>query len=220
MNKKILIGSIIAVVILVLVSFTGVVGYQTTSSTIAKASPLFSVRSSRAIDKESKEFTCDYVGKGEESILSIPKIGSKSALIQKAIDRISKMDDETLNRFIKLFIHKIQYSSEFKDMNVDDIINSFYLIKNNPDVLKNNLIDEKDDNLLYTKSSVDDCYTRCPGQGNCFSLVGLWKPGCVLEHLLEILKIIVFWPYFLTLVIIDFIEFWLWICGFSLTSKP
>jgi len=53
MNKKILIGSIIAVAILVLVSFTGVVGYQTTkSSTIARASPLFAVRSSRAIDEE------------------------------------------------------------------------------------------------------------------------------------------------------------------------
>ena len=48
MNKKILIGSIIAVVILVLVSFTGVVGYQTTkSSTIARASPLFKVRTNR-----------------------------------------------------------------------------------------------------------------------------------------------------------------------------
>ena len=53
MDKKILIGSIIAVAILVLVSFTGVVGYQTTkSSTIDVASPLFTVRSSRAIDKE------------------------------------------------------------------------------------------------------------------------------------------------------------------------
>jgi len=44
MNKKILIGSLVAVSILVLVSFTGVVGYQTTkSSTIAKASPLFRI---------------------------------------------------------------------------------------------------------------------------------------------------------------------------------
>jgi len=56
MNKKILIGSIIADVILVMVSFTGVVGYQTTkSSTIVKASPLFTVRSCRAIDEDSKD---------------------------------------------------------------------------------------------------------------------------------------------------------------------
>ena len=39
MNKKILLGSIIAVVILVLVSFTGVVGYQSAKSpSIAGAS--------------------------------------------------------------------------------------------------------------------------------------------------------------------------------------
>jgi len=72
MNKKILIGSIIAVVILVLVSFTGVVGYQTTkSSTIAKASPLFTVRSSRAIDEESEDLSCDYIGKGKPTLITI-----------------------------------------------------------------------------------------------------------------------------------------------------
>ena len=72
MNKKILIGSIIAVVILILVSFTGVVGYQTTkSSTIATASPLFAVRSSRAIDEESGDIACDYVGNGEEISITL-----------------------------------------------------------------------------------------------------------------------------------------------------
>ena len=61
MNNKILLGSIIAVIILVLVSFTGVVGYQTTSSAIAKASPLFTVRTQRATDKESKDIACGYI---------------------------------------------------------------------------------------------------------------------------------------------------------------
>ena len=82
MNKRILIGSIIAVAILVLVSFTGVVGYQTTkSSSIARASPLFSVRSSRAIDEESKDIVCDYVGKEEELVLSIPKRDNQQFLL-------------------------------------------------------------------------------------------------------------------------------------------
>ncbi len=67
MNKKILIGSIIAVAILILVSFTGVVGYQTTkSSTIAKASPLFTVRSSRAIDEESEDIRAYIEMKSDE----------------------------------------------------------------------------------------------------------------------------------------------------------
>jgi len=100
MNKKILIGSIIAVVILVLVSFTGVVGYQTTKSTIARASPLFSVRSSRAIDEESRDLTCDYIGKGEEITIPLLKRDNKTFLLQQIIDRISKMDDKENHKII------------------------------------------------------------------------------------------------------------------------
>jgi hypothetical protein len=74
MNKKILMGSILAVAILILVSFAGVVGYQTTNQlTIAKTSPLFTVRSSRAIDEDSKNLSCDYVGKGEECTIYLGK---------------------------------------------------------------------------------------------------------------------------------------------------
>ena len=103
MNKKILIGSIIAVAILVLVSFTGVVGYQTTkSSTNAKASPLFAVRSSRAIDEENKDFVCDYVGKGEESVLSIPERDTQQYMLGKLINKVRKMDDKSYDRFVEL----------------------------------------------------------------------------------------------------------------------
>jgi len=112
MNKKIPIGSLVAVVILILVSFTGVVGYQTTqSSTIAKASPLFTIRSSRAIEEESKDFTCDYVGKGEEIVLSIPKRDNINALLQKVMNRIRKMDDNEMKRLNDNIINYIQRDS-------------------------------------------------------------------------------------------------------------
>ena len=125
MNKKILLGSSLgAVAILILVSFTGVVGYQTTkSSTIAKASPLFTVRSSRAIDKESKDLTCDYVGKGEESVLSIPKRDGRIALVQKFIDRISKMDDETFHRLIQFIRENSDYPIIPEKINFDNYDN-------------------------------------------------------------------------------------------------
>ena len=123
MNKKILIGSIIAVVILVLVSFTGVVGYQTTkSSTITRASPLFHVRSSRAIDEESEDLSCDYVGKGEEINLLIPKTDFKIVLIQEVINKIRKMNDLTFNRFLNLIITLIQKNNNNKDEIVSEII--------------------------------------------------------------------------------------------------
>ncbi len=132
MNKKILIGSIIAVVILVLVSFTGVVGYQTTkSSTIARASPLFTVRSSRAIDEESKDLTCDYVGKGEDNFLLIPKRNYDIALIQKVIDRISRMDDKVLNKLMFLVIKHVKQNGRLTDIDNNKIINSLNQLKDN-----------------------------------------------------------------------------------------
>ena len=144
MNKKILLGSIIAVVILILVSFTGVVGYQTTkSSTIAKASPLFSIRTSRAIDEESKDIACDYVGKGEESILSIPKRDGRTALVQKFIDRVSKMDDETFNRFIGLVIKNLNQMDDFQEYNIEEIIQSLNQFRNNPKKIKQYITEEE-----------------------------------------------------------------------------
>ncbi len=132
MNKKILLGSIIAVVILVLVSFTGVVGYQTTkSSTIVKASPLFSVRSKRAIDEDSKDLTCDYVGKGEENVISIPKRDSKTALIQKVIDRISRMDDKVLNKLMFSVIKHVKQNGRLTDIDNNKIINALNQLKDN-----------------------------------------------------------------------------------------
>ena len=132
MNKKILIGSIIAVVILVLVSFTGVVGYQTTkSSTIKGASPLFTVRSSRAIDEESDDFTCDYVGKGEEIAISIPKRNYDIALIQKVIDRISRMDDKVLNKLMFSVIKHVKQNGRLTDIDNNKIINALNQLKDN-----------------------------------------------------------------------------------------
>ncbi|UCF11650.1 MAG: hypothetical protein JSW06_06265 [Thermoplasmatales archaeon] len=65
MNNKILLGSIVSVTILILVSFTSVIGYRSISFDV-KVSPLFNIRSSKAIGKESKDIACDYVGKGED----------------------------------------------------------------------------------------------------------------------------------------------------------
>ena len=83
MNKKILIGSIIAVVILVLVSFTSVVGYNSVKSNSVKASPLFSVRTNRAIGEETKVLTCKYIGKG--ITLPFPARDDKTVLTQKVM---------------------------------------------------------------------------------------------------------------------------------------
>ena len=86
MNNKILIGSIIAICILIGVSFTSVVGYNSVDSDV-KPSPLFNIRSSRAIDEKSEGLSCAYVGKGEEIFLSIPKRNSRIEFIEKMIEK-------------------------------------------------------------------------------------------------------------------------------------
>ena len=116
MNKKILIGSIIAVVVLIGVSFTSVVGYNNVVSDV-KASPLFNIRSSRAIDEESEDFSCEYVGKGEEINIQIPKRNSYGFLINRALNRLLEMDKDSVINFINKFIkdRKI-WIDNFKNM--------------------------------------------------------------------------------------------------------
>ena len=134
MNKKILIGSIIAVAILLLMSFTGVVGYQTTkSSTIAKASPLFTVRSSRAIDKESKDLSCDYVGKGEVNNIYLPKGNDRTVSVDTLINVIKRMDDKSLQRFAYFIKYRLQQTDSTPDFDSKDIFQSLKQLRDNPD---------------------------------------------------------------------------------------
>jgi len=126
MNKKILIGgSSIAVVVLVLASFSPVVGYNSVKSSV-KDSPLFNIRTSRAINEESKTLNCNYLRKGE--LMQFPSRNSKTALIQKAINR---MDDTTFDRFIDIVINHAIHNSIIKDEDIPKIVEIFYQLKNN-----------------------------------------------------------------------------------------
>jgi len=148
MKKKILTLSLVAVAILILVSFTGVVGYQTTkSSTIATASPLFTVRSSRAIDEESKDFTCDYVGKGEENEVLFPLRDRELSFIYLAIKKLDKMDVEMIkSRFQQnnlLYLEKL-----IGNENLNELMDSLYQIRKNPKEIINNLNDWLDNPMI------------------------------------------------------------------------
>jgi len=193
MKKNLLIGSIISVTILILVSFTSVVGYRSGASDV-KASPLFNIRSSRAIDEESVDLSCAYVGKGDNINLLIPKLDSNTASINEVIVRISKMDDETLIRFITLLINKIYYGSEFKDANIDEIINSFLIIKNNPVLFKKKFVDDKKDNAPYKTITYSETIPTYCSDIDCISVRWDWKPGCAIEKFLLLIFYLVFWP--------------------------
>ena len=55
MNRKIIVGIIIVSVGLILISLVSVVAYQTTKSNLMKASPLFNMRTKRAIDEKHND---------------------------------------------------------------------------------------------------------------------------------------------------------------------
>ncbi len=134
MNKKILIGSAIAVAILVLVSFTGVVGYQITkSSTIAKASPLFSVRSSRAIDEDSKDIACDYVGKDIVTSIIIPNRNPDLASTQRIIKYIRNLDDKEYLIFINSLIKRLE-NRGITEISRVEILNILNTIRNGKEI--------------------------------------------------------------------------------------
>ena len=148
MNKKIIIGSLVAVVILILVSFTGVVGYQTTkSSTIAKASPLFTIRCSRAIDEESKDIACDYVGKGEVTNIYLPKGNDRTESVDTLINVIKRMDDKSLQRFACFIKHRLQQTDSTPDFDSKDIFQSLKQLRDNPVSV-----------ILYTEKEMDTIY--------------------------------------------------------------
>ena len=180
MEKRILLGSIIAVVILVLVSFTGVVGYQTTkSSTIARASPLFSIRSSRAIDEESKDLTCDYVGKGKSTSIAFPKRNYTLSIIKKIIDIMRIEEDIQFNRLIFNENDKISILKTIQLIGDNFDILENYKIGINKDVFRNRVI--KLDTTSYTLDN--------------------WYPGCFIDRLLyaiETVIILLLWIYAIT----------------------
>jgi hypothetical protein len=158
MNKKILIGSVIVISILIGVSFTSVVGYRSVASDV-NASPLFNVRSIRAIDEESEELSCDYVGEGELSKISIPKRDNKTIIIQGILDRISKMSDKTFNRFIDFVISFINQ----KNINREEIGNALNQLKDNEK--RDNFIDWASWNNIRERT-----FYPCT--------LDAWFPGC------------------------------------------
>ena len=103
MKSKLLVGSITIVVILIMLSFNSVVGYSSVRSTTGIESPLFKVRTNRAIGGESKILTSNYFGRG--NTLPFPKRDDKAVMIQKVVDGIRTMDDKTFESFITSLIN-------------------------------------------------------------------------------------------------------------------
>lgn len=192
MKMKILLGSIFAVAILILLSFTSVVGYRTNSSDLVDESPLFSIRTNRAIELDNSLYSGDYIGKGENNAISFPKRDNKKALIQDIITRISQMDDKSFNKLITNVITRLNQVDEFNDIDASRLILALHLLRTNPDKLQDYIIAEKNNNFET------DTYYDC-------TFAGDWYLGCYIQRFICVILMIIYFfielYYFIIIVI-------------------
>lgn len=149
MGKKILIGSIIAVIILIFVSITPVVGFQLTKSTSVKESPLFLLRIRRAIGKGSNNnLESHNIGKEKTYSLLLPKRNERTFLLMNFIDRISLMSSSAFNRFVYYMTEYFQTIDQLSNIDSVTLKTEFQKVRDNPEGAKQYALLELDDKTL------------------------------------------------------------------------
>jgi hypothetical protein len=161
MDKKILaVGSILVIVMISLASLHSVIGSHTLNSS-ANSSPLFTVRVDRANNDGEDAWSYEYAGKGEETILSSPSRDNDNVGLLKGLEKIVTMNEKEFNRLLQFALPYIEKS---RDIDIEEMIDSVRLLKENPDMINKGCIQEKKD-TLYT---LEGCET-----------VGfIWVPEC------------------------------------------
>jgi hypothetical protein len=170
-DKKPLIGvSICAVVLLVLGSLSNVVGYQSVKSTTVNDSPLFQTRTQRATNQQQNSITSQYLGMGINA-LSFPLRDTNTKMIQKFIDRIRTMDDDTFNRFIDYVVNQINHKNNLKSVDVNDFIKGLRQIRKNT---QNIVVDKDlDDNKITYSNDYNPTKCGLPGFIIGYFLIGI-----------------------------------------------
>jgi hypothetical protein len=193
MDKEPLIGvSICAVVLLVLGSLSNVVGYQSVKSTAMNDSPLFSMRTKRAINQASGNIlTSDYIGKELGNLLQFPIRDNRTESLIKAIAIISKMDDKTFERLTELCIQRAKQDKTLSDTTPIYIAQMLHQFRTKPETILNSFI--RGNNPDMTSSPFyTSCYTVCH-----------WFPGCIpIVMIFQIISFIVYTIYYILVVLV------------------
>jgi len=181
MNKYPLIGvSICAVVLLVLGSLTNVVGYQSVKSTAINDSPLFRTRTQRATNQHQNIITSQYLGKGIGNLLQFPIRDNRTESLIKAIEFISKMDDNTFNQFTELCIQQARQDNTLSKKTPNEITQMLQLLRTKSETITHSLISGDD----YNRTS-NNLITICH-----------WVPYCIPKFILVPIIIIILAGFF------------------------
>ena len=176
MERNILLGgSITAVVIIVLASFTNVVGYHLIESHQLNESPLFSIRTQNAIQKnEGNKIISEYLGKGKNSSIMISKRGDTLEKVQEVINRIKLMDDDTFKTFVNTVVHELSQQRKNYDLEPEKIIDELYQLRSTSKTFEGKEINSDDDRTWRATP------TLC------------WFPGCILLNIAAFILLLIF----------------------------
>jgi hypothetical protein len=169
MKYKILIGVTIAICILVGVSFTSVVGYRSVEYD-EKASPLFNIRTNKALNKNTNTLDSNYVGKNNEIFYKFPdtRQDKDKKKIVSIIEIISLMNDNDFEKLCKKITYKMINHMGFLGTYRQELINVIKELRNNPE-LCNIYLNEKTDNDFTL--NVGKFISESPLSGELFFLL-------------------------------------------------
>ncbi len=136
-KEPLIVVSILAVVLLFLGSLSNVVGYHSVKS-IVNDSPLFQTRTQRATNQQQNIVTSQYLGKGKDSV-PFHFLDNKTSRIQKFINQIKNMDDNTFSKFVKNALRLLTQQGKVKYSDMTDIENGFHQFRENSEVNDTNL---------------------------------------------------------------------------------
>lgn len=175
MKIKLLLGSIGTVVILILVSFTNVVGLQSQSSESVINSPLFEYRTKKAINDTISIYHYQYITMN--NILTIPLSApdQRVQFVLRFVQSIVQMDDTTFNELLTYSITYLNKDNKIRQTNIAEIITGLKNIRRNPEYIIHQIANQ-------TCAIDNNCNTN-----QQYTIDAEWIPGCLLAVIIELL---------------------------------
>ena len=127
MKKKIVVGSIAVILLILGVSFTSSVGISIVKSD-STCSPLFEIRRKGITDEKNQEFEREYIGKQKTTTIPLPSINDTSEFLEKYVQILNRMDETTYERFLDLFSYQLALHNV--NLDTEDISTFFNQLRN------------------------------------------------------------------------------------------
>lgn len=164
MNKRILVVSIFAAVLIALLPMSSVIGINVVKSNAEETtitSPLFANRVNSYTQKNSDKMTTNYLGKGNLLNLYLSRQSTYKRMVNRAIKLI-----ETRPYILNTMVERIETDPQIMniltehELSVEEVKNQISLIKNDPSLLRNIIENPGDDPqpLGLSTSSAIGCF--------------------------------------------------------------